>query len=142
MVFSTTPHDTQLRSWLTLPKTIAIIGLSLKPDRPSNRVARYLLTQGFTIIPVNPGQNTILDRICFPDITAVPGQIDIACIFRKSDQVPPIMQQAITKGVPLVWMQLGIINEKAAVLAQQHGIAVVMDRCLQVEHQRLFPSHC
>jgi len=140
MVFSTTPHDEQLRSWLTLPKTIAVIGLSPKPDRPSHRVARYLLAQGFTVVPVNPGQATILDRVCFPDVTAVPGQVDIACVFRKSDQVLPIMQQAITKGVALVWMQLGIVNEKAAVLARQHGIAVVMDRCLKVEHQRLFPS--
>lgn len=142
MAFSTTPHDVQLRSWLTLPKTIAVIGLSPKHDRPSNRVARYLLAQGFTVVPVNPGQDIILDRICFPDVTAVPGRIDIACIFRKSDQVLPIMQQAITKGVSLVWMQLGIVNEQAAALARNHGIAVVMDRCLQVEHQRLFSPCC
>ena len=121
-------------------KTIAVVGLSPKPDRPSHRVARYLLDQGFTVIPVNPGQAEILGQKCYDSLAAASsaiGQpIDIVDIFRKSEDVPPVVAEAIAIGAKSIWMQEGVINEEAAALARSRGLAVVMDRCLMVEHRR------
>jgi len=121
-------------------KTIAVVGLSPKPDRPSHRVARYLLDQGFTVIPVNPGQAEILGQKCYDSLAAASsaiGQpIDIVDIFRKSEDVPPVVAEAIAIDAKSVWMQEGVINEEAAALARSRGLAVVMDRCLMVEHRR------
>ena len=121
-------------------KTIAVVGLSPKPDRPSHRVAHYLLDQGFTVIPVNPGQTEILGQKCYDSLAAASsaiGQpIDIVDIFRKSEDVPPVVAEAIAIGAKNIWMQEGVINEEAAALARSRGLAVVMDRCLMVEHRR------
>ncbi len=116
--------------------SIAIVGLSPKENRPSNMVGRYLLDAGYTIYPVNPGQQEILGRACYADLQSIPDPIDIVDIFRKSEDVLLVVEQVI-KLNPLpkaVWMQQGIINEAAADLARSKGIFVVMDRCIKVDH--------
>jgi predicted CoA-binding protein len=121
--------------------SIAVVGLSPKENRPSNMVARYLLDVGYTVYPVNPGQKEILGESCYADLHSIPHRIDIVDIFRKSEDVLPIVQQII-KLNPLpraVWMQQGIINEAAADLARKNGVFVVMDRCIKVDHQNLLP---
>jgi predicted CoA-binding protein len=118
---------------------IAVVGLSPKESRPSNMVARYLLDVGYTVYPVNPGQDEILGESCYADLRSIPHQIDIVDIFRKSEDILPIVQQLIELN-PLpraVWMQQGIINEAAAELARKNGVFVVMDRCIKVDHQNL-----
>ena len=117
-------------------QTIAVVGLSPKADRPSNRVARYLLEQGFTVIPVNPGQTEILGQKCYATLAAIGHPVDIVDIFRKSEDVLPVVAEAIAIGAKTIWMQQGIINNEAAALAESRGLAVVMDRCLMIEHRR------
>jgi predicted CoA-binding protein len=115
--------------------TIAVVGLSPKIGRPSNQVARYMLETGYQIIPVNPGHHQILNQPCYPDLLSVPGNIDIVNIFRRSEQVLLIVQDAITKKAKVIWMQEGIVNEEAAKLAKKHGLFVIMDRCIKIDHQ-------
>lgn len=119
--------------------SIAVVGLSPKESRPSNMVARYLLDAGYTVYPVNPGQNEILGESCYADLRSIPHPIDIVDIFRKSEDILPIVQQLIELH-PLpraVWMQQGIINEAAAELARKNGVYVIMDRCIKVDHKNL-----
>ena len=118
-------------------RTIAVVGLSPKSGRPSNQVARYLLEAGFTVIPVNPGQEEILGQPCYPDLRAIGRPVDLVDIFRRADQVEPIVRDAIEIGARVVWMQQGIVNERAAALAEQAGLTVIMDRCLKVDHRQL-----
>ncbi len=119
-------------------KTIAVVGLSPRKQRPSHQVASYMLSKGYTIIPVNPGQDTILARPCYPDLASVPIPVDMVNIFRQSRHVMPVVEQAIAKGVRIVWMQEGIINHEAATYAERAGITVVMDRCLMVAHMNFY----
>jgi predicted CoA-binding protein len=118
-------------------RRIAVVGLSPKPARPSNQVAIYLLRAGYDVIPVNPGHTEILGRTCYPDLLAIPGAIDMVNIFRRSEEVLPVVQAAIDKKVKVIWMQQGIVNEEAAALAEKQGITVIMDRCVKVDHQDL-----
>lgn len=122
---------------LTEAQVIAVVGLSPKAERPSNMVARYLKQAGYIVIPVNPGHDQILGERCYPSLLDVPSRIDIANIFRRSEDVGPIVQQAIEKGCTAIWMQQGIVNHDAAAQAKQHGIKVVMDRCIKVDHDNL-----
>jgi len=115
-------------------RTVAVVGLSPKTIRPSYQVADYLMGAGYDIIPVNPGQSEILGRVCYPDLRAVPVKIDIVDIFRRAEDVLPVVRDAIAVGASLIWMQQGVVNQEAADLAQEAGIPVVMDRCLKVEH--------
>ncbi|MBW1636457.1 MAG: CoA-binding protein [Deltaproteobacteria bacterium] len=117
--------------------SIAVVGLSPKESRPSNMVARYLIESGYKVIPVNPGQSEILGEVCYPDLFSVPEQIEIVDIFRRSEDVLPIVEQAVDIGARAVWMQQGIINSEAAELARRKGIFVVMDRCIKVDHNTL-----
>ena len=132
----------EIEKLLRNARTIAVVGLSPKENRPSNMVARYLLEAGYTIIPVNPGQSRILGQTCYADLPAVPFTIDVVDIFRKAEDVLPIVEQAmLLKPLPkAIWMQQGIINEPAAQLARDNGIFVVMDRCMKVDHQNLLHS--
>jgi len=116
-------------------RTIAVVGLSPKESRPSNQVAAYLIAAGFHVIPVNPGQSEIFGLTCYPDLQAIPEPIEIVDIFRRAEEVGPIVEQAVKIGAKVIWMQEGIVNEAAAALARQAGLKVVMDRCLKVEHQ-------
>jgi predicted CoA-binding protein len=113
---------------------IAVVGLSPNPERTSNHVAVYLKEQGYHIIPVNPTTTEALDEVCYPDLVSVPDEVEVVQIFRKSEDVPPIVDQAIQKGAKAVWMQEGIVNEEAALKARQAGLLVVMDRCMLKEH--------
>jgi hypothetical protein len=118
-------------------KTIAVVGLSPKENRPSNQVARYLQDVGYRIIPVNPGQEEILGEICYPNLLAIPEPVDVVDIFRRSEEVLPVVEQAVAIKARAVWMQQGIVNEEAARLARSHGLAVVMDRCMKIDHASL-----
>lgn len=119
--------------------TVAVVGLSPKENRPSNMVGRYLIEAGYTIYPVNPGQSEILGQQCYPDLRSLPFSVDIVDIFRKSEEILPIVEEIISlpslpKGI---WMQQGIRNDEAAELARSRGIVVVMDSCIKVEHEKL-----
>jgi hypothetical protein len=122
---------------LNSSRTIAIVGLSSKPDQPSYRVASYLKEQGYKMIPVNPAEKEILGERCYPDLASIPESIDVVDIFRRSEKVPPIVEEAIRIGANAVWMQEGVINEEAASRARKAGLMVVMDKCMRKEHQRL-----
>jgi hypothetical protein len=119
-------------------KNIAVVGLSSSPLRPSHGVAAYLQTQGYHIIPVNPQIEEALGQPAYPSLMDVPVKIDIVDIFRRSDAVAEIVDQAIQLKVRAIWMQEGVIDEKAAEKARQAGIFVVMDRCILVEHRARF----
>jgi len=119
-------------------KTIAVVGLSNNPLRPSHGVAAYLQGQGYRIIPVNPKIQSSLGEDAYPSLLDVPEKIDIVNIFRRSEFVEPIVDQAVQLKVPAIWMQEEVINEKAAQKARQCGIFVVMDRCILVEHRARF----
>lgn len=123
-------------------KTIAVVGLSPNPARPSYQVARYLQSVGFKIIPVNPTAEEILGEKSYPDLASIPQEVkvDLVDIFRRSEEVEPIVAQAVARGVKYIWMQEGVVNEEAATLAREAGAEVVMDRCLMKEHKRLVGS--
>jgi predicted CoA-binding protein len=134
--FSNTAQD-RLRI-LERYRRIAMVGLSSNPFRPSHFAAVYLLAEGYEVIPVNPRETEILGRKCYPSLEAIPGGADVVDIFRESAAVPEIVEQAIAIGAKVVWMQLGVINEEAALRAQSAGLEVVMDRCMKIEHARFF----
>jgi predicted CoA-binding protein len=115
-------------------RSIAVVGLSPKTNRPSNQVALYLQQAGYRIIPVNPGQAEILGEPCYPDLQSIPGPVDVVDIFRRSEQVEPVVRDAIAIGAKVVWMQQGIVNVEAAAIGEQAGLTVIMDRCLKVDH--------
>ncbi|GBD92674.1 hypothetical protein BMS3Abin05_00248 [bacterium BMS3Abin05] len=127
----------KLKEILENSTRVAVVGLSPKPERPSNDVARYLMQQGYDIIPVNPGHQEILGKVCYPDLKEIPGPVDVVEIFRRSEAVMPIVEDAIAIGAKYIWMQEGVFNAEAAVLAEQHGIPVVMDQCMKAVHFRL-----
>lgn len=118
-------------------RTVAVVGLSPKPDRPSNHVAKYLKEQGYRIIPVNTYGGEILGETCYPDLSSIPEPVDVVDIFRRSEAVPPVVEEAIKIGAKAVWMQEGVINEEAAARAEEAGLLVVMDRCMLKEHRKL-----
>jgi predicted CoA-binding protein len=115
-------------------KNIAIVGLSASPNRPSYGVANYLLNVGYNIYPVNPKYDNILNNKCYPTLAAIPDLIEIVNIFRKPDQILPVIQESIRIKAKIIWMQSGIVNVQAAELALEAGLEVVMDRCIKIEH--------
>ena len=117
--------------------SIAIVGLSPKESRPSNMVARYLREAGYTIYPVNPGHKKILGEVCYADLLSIPHKIDVVNIFRRSEDVPPIVEDAVAIGARAVWMQQGVISDRGAELARSNGLFVVMDRCIKIDHSSL-----
>jgi predicted CoA-binding protein len=120
-------------------KTIAIVGLSANPERPSNVVGTYLKGKGYRIIPVNPGEKTILGETSYPDLASIPDKVDVVDIFRRPEDVPPIVKEAIKIGAKVVWMQEGVVNAAAADEAAKAGLKVVMDKCMRKEHMKLNP---
>jgi predicted CoA-binding protein len=115
-------------------RRIAVVGLSSNPARPSHRVAAYMKSQGYRVIPVNPNETNVLGETAYPSLVAVPEPIDLVSIFRKSKDVLSLVEEAITHGAKAIWMQEGISNEQAAVRARESGLLVVMDRCWFKEH--------
>lgn len=129
--------DAGLRRIIAASRRIAIVGISAKPERPSNGVARYLLEHGFTIIPVNPGQSEVLGQRCYPDLQSIPEPVDMVDVFRKAEDCPPVAAAAVAIGAKVLWLQLGIVSEEAARIAAAGGLEVVMDRCLKIEHAQM-----
>ena len=126
-----------IRMMLQESKTIAVVGCSPKPHRPSHQVAAYLMDAGYTIIPVNPGQDVILGQTCYPNLRAIPTRVDMVDIFRKPETILPIVEEAIEVGARFIWMQEGIVNEEAAAKAEAAGLEVIMDRCTKIDHMNL-----
>ena len=129
--------DEEIVEILRAPTTIALVGISDKPDRDSFQVAKYLMEQGYRVIPVNPMLETVLGQRCYPSLRDVPERVDIVDIFRRSDAVPEIVDEAIEVGAKVVWMQLGVVHEDAAEKAEQAGLKAVMYRCIKRDHSRL-----
>ena len=117
-------------------KNIAVVGLSDKPFRDSYAVAKFMMSQGYNVIPVNPTVETILDKESYPDLNSIPGEVDLVDIFRDPKQVELVIDQAIKIGAKAVWMQLGVINHDAARKALDAGLKVVMDHCWKIEYAR------
>jgi len=118
-------------------KTIAVVGLSSNPMRPSFGVSRFLQRQGFRIIPVNPNETEVLGERAYPSVKDVPEPIDIVNIFRRPARVPEVVDDALQKGVSCIWMQEGVVNPEAAAKAEKAGMSVVMDKCILKELARL-----
>lgn len=136
-----TPRDNatpdEVREILTTAKTVAVVGLSDKPDRDSHHVAEYLQRAGYRIIPVNPAVTEVLGEKAYAGLRDVPERIDVVDVFRRADAVPPIVDDAIAVGAKAVWMQDGIVHNEAADKARAAGLKVVMSKCMLREHKRL-----
>jgi predicted CoA-binding protein len=114
-------------------RTVAIVGASPKPERPSHRVAAFLKKEGFRVIPVTPNAAEVVGEKAYPDLASIPDPVEVVDIFRRSEDVMPIVEEAIAIGAKAVWMQEGIINEEAAARARKAGLTVVMDHCMRKE---------
>lgn len=129
--------DEQIRKFYSL-KNIAVIGISKNPEKAAHYVPKYLAEKGYNIIPVNPTTDKILDKKCYREIAEVPDSIDIVDVFRPSEEVLPVVREAVKKNPKVIWLQEGIHNSEAEDLARKAGIEVVFNRCILAEHQRLF----
>jgi predicted CoA-binding protein len=118
-------------------KTVAVVGASAKPWRDSGSIAQFLARRGYTVLPINPAYTDVLGMKCYPDLVSTGAKIDIVDIFRKPEEVLPIVDAAIAIGAATIWMQLEVVNEDAAKRAEEAGLNVIMDRCIAVEHRRL-----
>jgi len=131
------PADEHIRQLLQQVKTIAVVGLSDKTHRDSYRVAKYMQEHGYRIIPVNPRLKTILGEKSYPDLLSIPEPVDIINVFRRSELVLPVVNDAVHLNPKAIWLQLGIMNEDAADMANNAGVIIIMDKCIKVEHARL-----
>ncbi|MBI4277027.1 MAG: CoA-binding protein [Armatimonadetes bacterium] len=129
--------DRDLARLLGAYRRVAVVGLSVRPERASHGVARYLIREGYTVIPVNPNYPEVLGLRSYPSLLDVPGPVEIVDVFRRPDAVPEVVDQAIARGAKVLWLQEGVIHEPAARRAAAHGMTVVMDRCILREHLRL-----
>jgi uncharacterized protein len=132
-------EPSRIREAIESAKTIAVVGCSPNPARPSNSIARYLQESGYRVIPVNPGHRSLVGETCYPSIEAIPTEvrIDIVDVFRRSSEVGPIADQAIRRGAGFFFMQQGVVDHAAAERLEAAGIPVAMDRCILVERERL-----
>jgi hypothetical protein len=126
----------QIATALSTARTVAVVGCSPNPDRPSHAIARYLMEQGYRIIPVNPGHREILGEPCYRSLSEIPRElpVDIVDVFRRSDHVAPVAEEAIARGVGFFFMQMGVVDPASARRLEAAGIPVAMDRCILVEH--------
>lgn len=127
-----------LRRVLRESRTLAIVGLSADWFRPSNFAAKYTQAQGYRIIPVNPKYTEILGEKCYPSLSAIPEPVDLVDVFRKPADTPAIAAEAVAIGARTLWLQIGVINDEARLIAENAGLTVVMDRCVKIEYARLF----
>jgi uncharacterized protein len=137
------PTDDQIRTILSRPTTVAVMGCSDNPDRDSLRIAMLLRDKGFRVIPVNPQlkPDALIDALgerCYADLASIPDDVEIVDVFRRSEFVAEVAEQAIAKGARVLWCQLGVIDLDAARRTQAAGLTVVMDRCPAIEYRRLF----
>src|SRR5581483_4679729 len=138
--YSIRPMDdiNELRRILRENRVIAVVGLSADWFRPSYFAAKYMLEHGYQVVPVNPKYGEILGQKCYKSLRDIPQKVDIVDVFRKTQDVPPIAEDAIAIGARVLWQQLGVKNEAAAARARAAGLDAVMDRCVKIEHGRLF----
>jgi len=129
--------DDEIKQIFSL-KNVAVVGMSKHPEKAAHFVPKYLSEQGFNILPVNPTSSEILNKKCYSSVTEVDEPIDIVDVFRPSDQVLPVVKEAIKTKPKVIWLQQGIHNQEAEELARKEGIKVVFNRCMLAEHQRLF----
>ena len=129
--------EKEIRAVLKSHTTVAVVGISHKPERDSHKVAAYLLSAGYRMVPVHPLQKEILGQTVYPDLAAVPFPVEIVNIFRRPDMVEPIVDQAIAANARVVWMQVGVVNNKAARKAEAAGLRVIMNRCIKTEHMKM-----
>lgn len=127
------PSDQALYALLDRTRTIAVVGASSNPERPSNGIFRRLLAHGYTVIPVNPKESEVLGQKAYPTLDDVPVPIDLVNVFRRSVDTPPVAEGAVRVGAKALWLQSGITNDDAARIAESAGLQVVMDRCIGVE---------
>ena len=118
-------------------RNVAMVGISANPEKPSNRVFMYLTANGYNVIPVNPTIDEVLGQKCYASLSDIPGKVEVVDIFRRSEDVLPIVEEAIKIGAKAIWMQEGIINQPAAKKAEAAGLLVVMDKCMRKEHLRM-----
>jgi predicted CoA-binding protein len=130
-------RDSVLKEILLSAKTIASVGVSSNPNKESYRIAAYLKAQGYRVIPVNPTVSEIMGGKSYPDLQSIPEKIDVVQVFRRPEDVPPVVDDAIKAGAKVVWMQEGIVNEEAAEKARNAGLQVVMDTCMRAAHRSL-----
>ena len=130
-------QDNAIKELLRTSRVIAMVGLSADEDKPSNVVARYLMDKGYKVIPVNPGQETILGQKSYKSLADIDEKVDIVDIFMKAEKVLPFVRDAITLRPSAIWLQLGIVNEEAKNVADAEKIMFVMDKCVKQEHTRL-----
>jgi uncharacterized protein len=131
-------YDEAAKKLLNESRVIAMVGLSADEEKASNRVARYLQSKGYRVIPVNPGYDEILGEKAYKNLSDIPEQIDIVDIFMRSEKVVPVVEEAIRIRPKAIWLQLGIVNDEAKRLAEEKNIGFVMDKCVKQEHARLF----
>jgi predicted CoA-binding protein len=131
------PDDIELKRLFEDTKTIAVVGLSDNESRPSNRVAAYLKSKGYKIVPVNPGAEEILGEKSYPDLKSIPDPVDVVDVFRRPEFVPEVADEAIEIGAKVLWLQEGITHEEAAKKARAAGLTVIQDACMLQEHSRL-----
>ncbi|MWC26767.1 CoA-binding protein [Paenibacillus sp. MMS18-CY102] len=134
------PSRDEIRSILEQSNTIAVVGLSDKPDRTSYMVSEAMQAKGYRIIPVNPNAESILGEKCYPSLADIPEPVDIVNVFRRSEHTPPVAEEAVAIKAKVLWLQLGIANEEAASIAEAGGVTVIMDRCIKVEDSILLPG--
>lgn len=130
-------HDQKMKDILTSANTIASVGLSSNQGKESYWIVLYLKEQGYRVIPVNPTAAEILGEKAYPSLSDIPGKVDVVQVFRKPEDVPPVVDEAIKIGAKVVWMQEGIVNKEAAKKAEDAGLQVVMDACMRATHRRL-----
>ena len=131
--------DDVIRRILDATRTIAVVGLSSKPDRPSHDVAAYLQRAGYRIVPVNPRETEVLGEPAYATLRDIPADlpIDLVDVFRRAEETPEVAREAVAIGARTLWLQLGIANDEARAIAEDAGLTVIMDRCLKVDHRRL-----
>jgi predicted CoA-binding protein len=139
MAFENPPRD-RIKEILTAAGNIAVVGLSDKPDRVSYMVAEAMQKKGYRIIPVNPNAEQILGETCYASLSDIPEPVYIVNVFRRSDQVAPIAEEAVKIQAKVFWLQQGIFSDEAAEIAQSGGLEVIMDRCIKVEDSILLPG--
>ena len=134
--------EQEIKETLSNSKTVAVVGISPREDRPSYVVASYLKSKGYRIIPVRPDGEEILGEKVYHQLMEIPEEIevDVVDIFRRSEDVPPIVEEAIRRGAKVIWMQEGVIHPEAGAKAEKAGLKVVMDRCMKKEYERLFST--
>ena len=133
-------NDRQLIELYRSIKTIASVGVSSNPEKESFHITLYLIGQGYRIIPVNPTVSEVHGQKAYSDLLTIPDKVDVVQVFRRPEDVPPVVDQAIQIGARVVWMQVGIVHHAAAKKAEAAGLIVVMDHCMRAEHIRLFGS--